>query len=344
MKARMRSVKVSVTPTGLVVLFLGIALTAQAQPLTRTVIGYSAIQAPVVPLWLAEEQGLFKKYGVDPRLVFIRTTSVHMAGLISGQIDISYGGATGVLPTVGSGVDLKFIATLSSRLTHVLVVRPEIQRPRDLQGKRVGVVSIGGTQWITTKLGLEHLELDEQRNAIRLLAIGDQSVLRTALEAGSIEAAFLNGAMAEELKAKGFRVLVDLYGANIKTVGSGVIVKAAEIQKSREPAMNVLKAVVEGLAFVKSPAHKSTVLKTLMNRLRLSDLSVAEEGYRYLQRDLDVSLVTPLEGLQNLQRVMRAYSPRLGDINVAQLIDNSFIKSLSEAGFLEKTFAAYGVK
>jgi NitT/TauT family transport system substrate-binding protein len=342
-KARMRSVKVSVTPTGLVALFLGIALTAQAQPLTRTVIGYSAIQAPVVPLWLAEEQGLFKKYGLDPRLVFIRTTSVHMAGLISGQIDISYGGATGVLPTVGSGVDLKFIATLSSRLTHVLVVRPEIQRPRNLQGNRVGV-SIGGTQWITTKLGLEHLEVDEQRNAIRLLAIGDQSVLRTALEAGSIEAAFLNGAMAEELKAKGFRVLVDLHGANIKTVGSGIIVKAAEIQKSREPAMNVLKAVVEGLAFVKSPARKSTVLKTLMNRLRLSDLSVAEEGYRYLQRDLDVSLVTPLEGLQNLQRFMRAYSPRLGDINVAQLIDNSFISSLAETGFLEKTFAAYGVK
>jgi NitT/TauT family transport system substrate-binding protein len=326
-----------------VALFLGIALTAQAQPLTRTVIGYSAIQAPVVPLWLAEEQGLFKKYGLDPRLVFIRTTSVHMAGLISGQIDISYGGATGVLPTVGSGVDLKFIATLSSRLTHVLVVRPEIQRPRDLQGNRVGV-SIGGTQWITTKLGLEHLEVDEQRNAIRLLAIGDQSVLRTALEAGSIEAAFLNGAMAEELKAKGFRVLVDLHGANIKTVGSGIIVKAAEIQKSREPAMNVLKAVVEGLAFVKSPARKSTVLKTLMNGLRLSDLSVAEEGYRYLQRDLDVSLVTPLEGLQNLQRFMRAYSPRLEDINVAQLIDNSFISSLAETGFLEKTFAAYGVK
>ena len=344
MKARMRSVKVSVTPTGLVALFLGIALTAQVQPLTRTVIGYLAIQAPVVPLWLAEEQGLFKKYGLDPRLVFIRTTSVHIAGLISGQIDISYGGATGVLPTVGSGVDLKFIATLSSRLTHVLVVRPEIQRPRDLQGKRVGVVSIGGTQWITTKLGLEHLEVDEQRNAIRLLAIGDQSVLRTALEAGSIEAAFLNGAMAEELKAKGFRVLVDLHGANIKTVGSGIIVKAAEIQKSREPAMNVLKAVVEGLTFVKSPARKSTVLKTLMNRLRLSDLSVAEEGYRYLQRDLDVSLVTPLEGLQNLQRFMRAYSPRLGDINVAQLIDNSFISSLAETGFLEKTFAAYGVK
>jgi hypothetical protein len=26
----------------------------------------------------------------------------------------------------------------------------------------MGVVSVGGTQWITTKLGLEHLDLDEQ--------------------------------------------------------------------------------------------------------------------------------------------------------------------------------------
>jgi hypothetical protein len=42
-----------------------------------------------------------------------------MAGLISGQIDISYGGATGVLPTVGRGVDLKFIATLSSRVKEI---------------------------------------------------------------------------------------------------------------------------------------------------------------------------------------------------------------------------------
>jgi hypothetical protein len=41
---------------------------------------------------------------------------------------------------------------------------------------------------------------------------------------------------------------------------------------------------------------------------------------------------------------MRTYSPRLGDINPAQLIDNSFIKSLAETGFLDKTFAAYGVK
>src|ERR1043166_3532525 len=172
---------------------------------TKVIFGYSAMQAPIAPLWIAQEQGLFAKYGIEPELIFVRTTSVHIAGLISGQIDLSYGGASGILSTATSGSDLRFIASFANRLTHVLVTRPEIQNPKDLRRKRFGVVSIGGTQWITTKLGLEYLGLDEKRDEIRMLAIGDQSVLRGSLEAGNIDGAFFNGTMAEELKSKGFR-------------------------------------------------------------------------------------------------------------------------------------------
>ncbi len=83
----------------------------------------------------------------------------------------------GNLACGGSGVDLRFVASFTSRLTHLLITKPEIQKPKDLTGKRIGVVSIGGTQWITTKLGLENLGVDEQRDNIRLLPIGDQTVL-----------------------------------------------------------------------------------------------------------------------------------------------------------------------
>ena len=173
----------------LVLIFQALPLDA-AQERAKLIIGYSAMQASVAPLWIAQEQGLFQKYGIEPELVFVRTTSVHIAGLLSGHIDLSYGGGSGILPVAASGVDLKFIAAFGSRLSHLLVTRPEIHKPKDLQGKRVGVVSVGGTQWITTKLGLEYLGLDEQRDAIRMLPIGDQSVLRGALEGGNIDAAF----------------------------------------------------------------------------------------------------------------------------------------------------------
>ena len=315
-----------------------------AQNRKKLVIGYSAMQASVAPLWVAQEQGFFAKYGIDPELIFVRTTSVQIAGLLSGHIDLSYGGGSGILPVAGSGVDLRFVASFASRLTHLLVTKPEIQKPKDLTGKRIGVVSIGGTQWITTKLGLENLGVDEQRDNIRLLPIGDQSVLRGALEGGNIEAAFFNGAIAEELRSKGFRILTDLYAANIKTLSSGIIVRKALLQKNLELTTNVLQALIEGLAFVKSPAHKSTVVKTLMQHLKISDPAVAEQGYRYLQRDLDITLYPPVEGLQNLQRFMKAYNPRVGEVKVTDLVDDSVIRTLSESGFVDKTFSSYRVQ
>jgi ABC-type nitrate/sulfonate/bicarbonate transport system substrate-binding protein len=312
---------------------------AAAQNRTKLVIGYSAMQASVAPLWIAEERGFFAKYGIEPQLVFVRTTSVHMAGLLSGHIDLSYGGGSGILPLAGSGVDLRFIASFGSRLTHFLVTRPEVQKPRDLQNKRIGVVSIGGTQWITTKLGLEYLGIDEQRDGIRILAIGDQSILRGALEGGNID-----GAMAEELRSKGFRFLTDLYTANIQTLSSGVIVKKTSLQKTRETMTRMLQAVIEGLAFVKSPSRKAMVVKTLMERLKINDMGVAEQGYQYLQRDLDTTFYPTVEGLQNLQRFMRAYNPRVAGVNAADLVDDSVVKQLYDMRFIEKLFASYGIE
>ena len=80
----------------LTLLILNSATVTAAQERTRLVIGYSAMQAPVAPLWVAQEQGFFTKYGIEPELVFVRTTSVHIAGLISGHIDLSYGGGSGI--------------------------------------------------------------------------------------------------------------------------------------------------------------------------------------------------------------------------------------------------------
>lgn len=326
-------------------LILGFPRTTDAQNRTRVVIGYSAMQAPVAPLWVAQEQGFFAKYGIDPELVFVRTTSVHIAGLVSGHIDISYTGGSGILSVAGGGVDLKFIASFANRLTHVLVTRPEIQKPKDLWRRRIGVVSIGGTQWITTKLGLEYLGLNEQRDQIQILAVGDQTVLRGALESGSIDAAFFNRMMAEDLKHKGYRILAELSAASIQTLNSGVVVKRAFLQKNRELTTSVLKALVEGLVFVLSPARKPAVIRTLMKRLNISDASAAESGYQYLLKDdLDINLYPSIEGLRNFQRFIQSYNPRVAEVKVVELVDSSILKSLEESGFVEKVFTTYGIK
>jgi ABC-type nitrate/sulfonate/bicarbonate transport system substrate-binding protein len=39
---------------------------------TKQIVGYAAVTARVMPLWLATEQGFFTKYGIDVEPVFIR--------------------------------------------------------------------------------------------------------------------------------------------------------------------------------------------------------------------------------------------------------------------------------
>jgi len=41
---------------------------------------------------------------------------------------------------------------------------------------------------------------------------------------------------------------------------------------------------------------------------------------------------------------MKAYNPRVGEVRLTELIDDSVIKGLSESGFVEKTFRSYAVK
>jgi ABC-type nitrate/sulfonate/bicarbonate transport system substrate-binding protein len=65
---------------------------------SKFIIGYAAMSARVVPLWIAEEQGILAKYGVDAEQVFIRGAPTLVAGLASGDIHF---GSTGGTATLG---------------------------------------------------------------------------------------------------------------------------------------------------------------------------------------------------------------------------------------------------
>jgi hypothetical protein len=175
---------------------------------TKLIIAHAANNPRVAPLWVTDEQGFFAKYGIKAEVIFIRNSALSIAALYSRSIDISQAGGISVLGVGDKGPDLKIIAAFTSKLTHDLVVRPGINSPRDLRGKRVGVQVVGGSLWITAMLALEQLKIDPTRDDIRVLTIGDQIVLAQALETGIIDAAPLDTAFSQKLKKKGFPVLV----------------------------------------------------------------------------------------------------------------------------------------
>ena len=64
---------------------------------SKYVVGYATFTARIVPLWLAQEQGFFAKYGIDVDPVFIRGAPTLVAGLASGSIHIGRTGGSAML-------------------------------------------------------------------------------------------------------------------------------------------------------------------------------------------------------------------------------------------------------
>jgi ABC-type nitrate/sulfonate/bicarbonate transport system substrate-binding protein len=331
----------------LIALILGLLthpLPAGAAAAPKVVLAHGALNARIAPLWIAHEQKFFAKYGVDSAVILVRQIQIMVSGLGTGEIDIALTSGSTLLGAAAGGLDAKMVAALNAKVTYDLVAAPGIKTPKDLRGKRFGIQAFGGGLWMGAMLGLEYLGLDPQRDNINVLQIGDQSVIAQAIEAGSIDAAALDGVFSRRLKQKGFTTLAEFSQANIPTIGLGLVAKNAFIRERQDALEGVLRGLSESVAFILSPKYKPVVLKTIMQHLRISDPATAEEGYQDLLTGLEKKPFPSIEGLRNTQRLLKPRNPKLENVKVEELIDDRIIRRLEESGFIGRLHATYGIK
>jgi NitT/TauT family transport system substrate-binding protein len=309
----------------------------------KYIVGYATYTARIVPLWLAQEQGFFIKYGIDVDPVFIRGAPTLVAGMAAGSIAIGRTGGSAILAAVSAGHDLKIVSTFNSRNTYDLVVRPNIKRAEDLRGKTFAVTSIGGTSWMGILLWLEHLGLDQQRDNIRMQVIGDQPVQVQCVENGLCDAAAVDGVFTRQLKQKGMTILGEYSDLKALFVGQAMAVPTTLLQQHPDVVESYLKGEIEALAFSLAPRNKPVVLKTLARWLKV-DSAGGEDAYQDLVRGVDRKPFASLEGMRNVQRLLKSRNPKVGEVKAEDIIDNRLMRKLDESGFIDKMYATYGAK
>ena len=323
------------------------AVRALAAP-GEVIITHASMSTSSIPLWVAARQNFFGKYGVKAKTVWVRGNPAQIATLVSGDTQIAYGGAPTALAAAVGGQDMKIIASLSSRENLDLVARPGINNPKELRGKRFGVQSRGGGVWKTATVWLEHFGMDEKRDNIQMIVIGDVTILSQSLESGLIDATVVPGYLSRRLAEKGFTVLGQCEQTKLPSVGMTVLVEKPYLQQNAETLQNVLKAMVEGMVFIASPKNKPAVLETIMKQFKMTDTAAAEGAYQDV-----VTLVrleeyrkpyVSLEAMRTLQRLLKSQNPKIGELKVESLVDASIVKKLDDSGFFEKLYAEYGVK
>src|SRR3972149_5782126 len=164
--------------------------------------------------WIAQEAGLFKKHNLDFQLVYIASSGMVTAAMLGGDADVALIGAVGLVRAFAQGSpDFVFIGSNKNILTHSIIAGPDLKRPEDLKGKKIGVTRIGSNTHYFTVQVLRRLGLDPVRD-VTFIQTGGATEKLAALLNGSIDAAARAAPAEAQAIPRGYRYLI--YGRDLR--------------------------------------------------------------------------------------------------------------------------------
>ena len=312
--------------------------TLRAAEPTKVLIAHGAISNNVEPLWIAKEQGIFRKYGLDVDLVFIIAGRA-MQAMLAGQVPVGLVGGTHVLNANTGGADFAMILGLEHRLDYLFVARPSIKSGEDLKGKKVAIGTPAGSASMAAYVALDHLGLVPRRDNIVLLGVGGVPERMGSLRSGAVEATTLSPEFGQVVVSEGYRVLVDLGKENVPFQSSGVVVARSLIKGNPQLVENIARATVEGVAFALKPANKEIVVKSLGRNLRLP-LDKAENAYQNLIAAMPRRPCPSMEGMVSVLKLMAQHglNPKAAQVKPEDLVDMSLCKKFEDSGFFRSLY------
>ena len=145
----------------------------------------------VLPLFVAKEEGLFEKEGLDVTLTRTTLTPHIVPTLISGEAEIGTSTAPHLLQGSESGLDLTVVSggsrIVASNPSVSLLARRDagIAKPKDLRGKRIGVPGIMGVVDIILREWLSRNNVPVQ--AVKMVEVSIP-LMSDTLKAGTVDA------------------------------------------------------------------------------------------------------------------------------------------------------------
>src|SRR5262245_11194637 len=153
--------------------------------------GLNTPTANITPLWVAHDEGLFLKHGIDVELVPIPGGERIVAAVMSGEIPKTALASSALLSATLGGADLVFLASWASLLRYSLFARPDIASVQDLRGKQVAITGRAGINRRAMELTLARNGLDPARD-VTYIATGQSNDALVALLSGAVSATMLN--------------------------------------------------------------------------------------------------------------------------------------------------------
>ena len=287
--------------------------------------------------WMAQEAGLFKKYNLDFQLVFIASSSIVTAALLSGDAEMTLTGGIGnVIAYVRGSTDVVFVGGVKNVMTQSLVAGKAFKRPEDLKGKRIAVSRIGGNTHYFTIQAFRRFGMEPNRDYSFIQSGGDPEAV-AALVSGQVDAATLTPPGDAMAIASGFQYLI--YGPDLKIPYSATafVTKRSVIAKRPQVIGQFMRAMAEAAKIMHT--DREFVYKVLGKYLRVTERSVLDAAYNAEIKALEPRLVIKNEALQAILDEIAPTDARAKKVKPQELVDSRYLEEMEKSGFFEQLWA-----
>ena len=284
------------------------------------------IGSSLLPFWIAQEQGLFTRNGVDVELIWMQST-LSTSALLAGEVDAIFGTPQSIFTALmaKNPPPLITIAAWGSASEHWLVVNPAIRAAKELEGGTLATSRPRSADHGYMLVILERLGIDPRR--ITFISAGAQAG-RVAVESGAATGSSFNRYYSLLLKRKGFREIAKLERPDYPFPPSIIVVRKDALQIKRKGLKALLAGMMQSAETQK--IDKEFCLRLIRKNLRLQNPEVIEAAY-----EDGVTLSYPFFTERQFQVTIELMSKGLGEtvnLSYKQIVDHSLVDEIMRLG------------
>lgn len=300
-------------------------------------IAYSSTDA-LNGIWtIAQEAGFYKKNGLDADVVYIGSSTVAAAAVVSQDVQLANIAGSVVAHSGARGGDLVSVACFVNSLAYELVVLENIKSPEDLRGKSIGISRFGSVSDVAARELLKGIGLRPGED-VTILQIGGASERAAGFSRGVI-AGFPSPPGNVHLIPGGLphRVLADMadFQKPYPLPFICAVTTKSYLAKNRPVVKRAVMALIEAGHYFKT--NKEGTQKIIAKQLRGANKAYLESAYQSTSKIIERVPYTTREGMKiQLEEVLKQ-TPG-GKANVDSLIDDSIIREIEKEGFIDKVY------
>lgn len=301
----------------------------QAQSLTPVRVAFDGYSMTSAPLQYAHQQGLFKKFGLEVKPIFVEGGSLLTQAVVGGSVDIAQNGYTPAAAAAVQGADIVFIGGISNKLPFQLVVKSSIAKPQDLKGGSVAISRFGSSTDTAVDFALAHLGLS--RNDVLVRQLGGPATRMAAITTGQVVGTVEQYPDTAELVQKGFRVLVDVTDIAGDYPNTSYVTSRTFLKKNPEIVKKFFMAMATAVhEFKRNP---EVAIKMSQKFLEVKNEANAKAAYEAYIKVYPDDLRPSLKGIGLVIDELAKTNPKAATIKPQDLVDAGPLDELTREGF-----------